>query len=70
MGNLHIRQIIEDQQGHIQFHVYGHGQFSDSDLHKLIHKKSLWESAGTKTVYGKTYKIVKIIAADGWEEAE
>jgi hypothetical protein len=69
MNNLHIRKVIEDQCGHVQFHVYGHGAFSEDHLHRLLNKRSLWEPRGSKTIYGKPYQIINIMAGDGWEDA-
>jgi hypothetical protein len=70
MRNLERCQIIEDRSGKVQYQVYGHGHFADSDLYRIIAKKSLWEPAGKVTLYNTTYRVVKIIAADGWEDAE
>ncbi len=70
MTNLQRCQIIEDRADKVQYHVYGHSDLPEPDLNRIIRKKSLWEPSGTVTLYNTTYRVVKIIAADSWEDAE
>lgn len=69
MDNLQLQRIIEDRGDKTEYQIYGHQNLPDSELNQIIHKKSLWEDAGVVIRHNTTYKLVKIVAADGWQDA-
>jgi hypothetical protein len=70
MRNLELYQIIEDGPGKVEYHVYGHRDFSVAELKLIITKKSLWEPSDAMPIRNKKHRVVNIIAADGWQDAK
>jgi hypothetical protein len=71
MNNLNFSRIIVDGTGKVEYRIYSHRQLTNAELDEVILKKTLERQlVGDKVISGFTYQVVKIIAGDGWEDAE
>jgi hypothetical protein len=70
MQNIHPRHIIDDHSAKVRYQIFGHRNLSPDEQHRVISKLSLRNDGGTATINNSIYKIVKVIAGDGWEDAE
>ena len=72
MKNLIHTKTVEDQLAKIIYEIHSHRQLTDTEAYDAVKKKSLY-AAVTKpvTIAGKRkYQNIKVVAADGWEDAE
>jgi hypothetical protein len=72
MNNLTHFVTYEDRSAHVQYHIRSHRKLSEEEQLRAITKKSLQTVVGQRRVYpnAPNFQIIKIEAADGWEDAE
>lgn len=72
MNNLAHSVTYEDRSAHVQYHIRSHRKLSEEEQLQAITKKSLQTVIGQRSVYpnAPSFQIVRVDAADGWEDAE
>jgi hypothetical protein len=72
MKNLAYYQTYLDAVAKTQYHIYSHKKLTDSEALTAIKKKSLHTALGSQEILGHVgvYQNIKVVAADGWEQAE
>lgn len=68
---LHRVDARPDKDSEILYEIWAHGPLTEAEILSAMQKKSLFiEQNETRVISGRNYRVVKIIAGDGWKVAE